>query len=433
MVLPVTGPTNGSYYGVNGSNRPVFRQWSKYRQTMPIDRPLPYWSMYRCTTSDYTQHNNGNCFNWYNSTRDPAIYGGLGPYDTGASSSIGGWNEYVAALNGARSAFEADISERANAMVNALQYNQALDLASKGLTTVRRFISAVKRGNLKEAERVIKWNKRLHELRRKGKHGVDWHAQTGFYSGRTRASTDLKPLSKYSNTRQLEQKPKKAGPIDELRDASEAWLTYSYGLAPAIKDVFTGIDIVSRDHYHRLVPRDGTRTCYIRAHGGYLYTTGTPVSWEAAGKIKSRVGALLLVTNPNYFKLEQLGLTNPLLWLYEATPWSFVLDWFINVEEFLSSMSPKLGYELFNPWTSAHVQLAFQGRSSYDNDAVPGPLAHQTARVSREMHALGRATSIPAVKLRWKGGVLTSLPRALNAASLLGVQLRKGGPKSSLA
>jgi len=363
--------------------------------------------------------------------QSPGIAGLLGPYDVASMPSTVGWLDIITALNGALSDFNESISEQANLMVNALQYNQGLQMISKGLTTVLQFVRAVKRGNLKEAERVIRWNKRLHELRQRGPHGVDWHAQTGFYTGRTRASTDIKPLSMYHHRRGLPQ-PRVAGPIDEVRDLSRAWLTYSYGLRPLIQDIFTGLDIVTKDHYHRLEPKGGKRKVVISYRGSYTYTTLTPVSYETTGAIMGRCGGIVLVTNPNHLKLSALGLTNPLSWAYEVTPWSFVANWFWNVEEFLSSMAPRLGYEVINPWQSYHGKFKLQGVCTF-NANIPPPLNVQRASVLREQWFLGRATSLPTVRLVWKGGWLTSLPRALNAASLLGSTLRKDGARTKIA
>lgn len=405
---------------------------------MPIDRPLPYEKVRRFTKAASSNLSYGNCYNWKNTHMAPAVNNGCGDWDANASvnSYFAPAREWIIANNAAIESFRGSISDQAELMVNALQYRQAGDMLAKGLTTVVQFARAVKRGNLREIERIVKWRTRLAELRSKAPEGVDWAAQTGNYARRLESSTDKKrfrPLPASRHARNLRKKDK-AGYLEETRDLGNAWLTYSYGLKPIIQDIYTSLDILTKDDHHLLTPHEGKGRCAINRFGNYTYTTDTPVYWRNVGEVIARCGGIVRVTNPNHMKLSALGLTNPLTWAYELVPWSFVLDWFVNVGDVLASMSPQLGYEVINPWSMTKVVGTLTADCSYKNGAAwPPELRNQSASIRRELLVVQRLTSLPAVKLARRTSVITSLSRALNAASLLAVRLRPNGPRTMIA
>lgn len=403
---------------------------------MPIDRPLPYWKIRRFTKASSSSPQYGNCYNWKTIHANPGVNNGCGDWDANADidTYFAPAREWIIANNAAREAFRGSISDQAELMVNALQYRQAGSMLAKSLTTVTQFVRAVKRGNLREAERVIKWQNRLAELRSKSIEGVDWAHQTGNYARRLEASTDkrFKPLPSSRHARNLRKKDK-AGYLDELRDLGNAWLTYSYGLKPLIQDIYTSMEILTKDDNHRLTPHEGKGRCQIDRYGQYWYTTGTPVNWRNQGEVVARCGGTVLVTNPNHMKLSSLGLTNPLTWVYELVPWSFVLDWFVNVGDVLAGMAPQLGYEVINPWSMTRVVGKLEATCTYNGPQSDPALRNQSALIRRDLLIMHRSTSLPAVKLARRTSVITSLPRALNAASLLAVRLRPDGPRTKIA
>lgn len=384
MVLPVTGPIHGAIYtpGVRNTS------WSRYRQTMPIDRPLPYWKSDRRIQEALSALNYGNCWNWKQQAGDTAYTGLLGYWDVISAGDVGSRQEYVLALNGAMEAFRGEIGKQAEWMVNALQYNQALSLAANAMTKLRKFTRAVKRGDLVEARKVI---------------------TPGHGGGRKDGRRD-----------------EDRGGLHAVRDVGSAWLSYSYGVKPLVQDVYNGIDIVTRTPEHIFTPKQGKRNVQIFRRGSYVYTTQTPVNWVNRGIVRGRCGGTVVITNPNAFALSSLGLTNPVAWAWEMIPFSFVVDWFVNVGDVLSSMVPDLGFKVVKPWASCRVNVNLRGDCSFTGTVLPpsDPLNNQWSRVINGMAVLGRTDSLPPVKLVAKLGVLTSLPRALNAASLLAVQLR---------
>jgi hypothetical protein len=67
------------------------------------------------------------------------------------------------------------------------------------------------------------------------------------------------------------------------------------------------------------------------------------------------MSATVQVTNPNMFLANQLGFLNPALVAWELVPFSFVVDWFVNVGAVISSMTDFMGCTLKDPYhTDCH-------------------------------------------------------------------------------
>lgn len=62
------------------------------------------------------------------------------------------------------------------------------------------------------------------------------------------------------------------------------------------------------------------------------------------------------IHNPNLFLANQLGLINPAYWLWDSTPWSHIVDWWIPVGPFLNSLTASVGLVFSDAavtWTSS--------------------------------------------------------------------------------
>lgn len=402
MVTPVTGPISGSFYGgfVGLPKGWQYNVWRKYRQKMPIDRPLPYWKVSRQSYYAYSNLTSGNCYNWKQTAQDPGYTGTLGYYDVLADVDFENRHGLVTrSLNAAGESFRGAIGEQAEWMVNALQYNQSLEMVSKAMMKLRKFTKAVKRGNFDEAFRQFS---PVHRTRAMAHYRSSGGRPTAFAQS--------------------------GGGVDvggSLSNVGAAWLTYSYGVKPLVQDVYNGIDIITRKPENRFWPKPGKGYDERILTESYTYTTNTFVKLRERMRVQAKCGGIVVITNPNVFALSSLGLTNPVAWAWELIPFSFVVDWFVNVGDVLSSMVPDLGFRVEKPWSSYKVITELDGICTFDGAATP-PLDHQFAQVKRRIFALKRFDSLPPVKLVVKRNWLTSLPRALNASSLLAVQLKPG-------
>lgn len=132
------------------------------------------------------------------------------------------------------------------------------------------------------------------------------------------------------------------------------------------------------------------------------------------------------ISNDVVHSMSQVGLTNPLLIAWELMPWSFVIDWFIPVGGYISSLDATLGLD-FIAGTKTTISTIVIGRHSYQGTPkyVSGALSTCDAKSGYRELVVNRSvlTTFPAPSLpRFKNPY--SFLHATEAIALL-VQLRK--------
>jgi hypothetical protein len=75
-------------------------------------------------------------------------------------------------------------------------------------------------------------------------------------------------------------------------------------------------------------------------------STYTRSSWD--GKCKISYNAQVLVSNPNLWLLNRLGLINPGVVAWDLIPWSFVVNMFLNVNTMIGSLTDEVGLTFKN-------------------------------------------------------------------------------------
>lgn len=118
--------------------------------------------------------------------------------------------------------------------------------------------------------------------------------------------------------------------------AANRWLQYQYGIAPMVGDIHSLIDHMLRSvragrllsatvsGRNALNRQDYNDSVYWRKQTGFQF-------WTAKLYYTVRADSL-----PR--ELAQLGISNPLLLAWELIPFSFVVDWIIDVGGFMSSI-----------------------------------------------------------------------------------------------
>lgn len=192
---------------------------------------------------------------------------------------------------------------------------------------------------------------------------------------------------------------------------ANGWLLYSYGLAPLMGDIHNALETIVRplEYKEKVVASASTTKVQseMTASGSgnkyYFY------SFKLSCTLKGRCGAIVSVVNPNFRILSQMGLTNPVQWVNEAIPFSFVADWFSNLSDVIAGFSAYEGLKLENPWTSY--------KSLFDRVIVDiSPYGSYTKPISGV--SLERFLTIPTTTFKVKYERFQP-QRALNAISLL--------------
>lgn len=121
------------------------------------------------------------------------------------------------------------------------------------------------------------------------------------------------------------------------------WLEYSYGWKPLIQDIGNAVEVLQTPIASDYIPVTGRASGTFTASWDHdtFFNEGT---WVCHAQWKADVR----VSNPNAWLANQLGFVNPATVAWEVIPYSFVVDWFIPVGEFLQSFTDFVGLDLTN-------------------------------------------------------------------------------------
>lgn len=126
----------------------------------------------------------------------------------------------------------------------------------------------------------------------------------------------------------------------------KTWLEYKYAWLTMLMDVRG----VAEAYAQHVVGRPPRFTVSVPGHATFTYVRpGTYVAYGGGGTgtyvqtatvdYSCRIVIDVEVTNPNRSYAQQLGLTNPALFVWEKIPFSFVFDWFISVGSYLEALT----------------------------------------------------------------------------------------------
>lgn len=136
------------------------------------------------------------------------------------------------------------------------------------------------------------------------------------------------------------------------REWSSFFLEMRFGWIPIISDIYQTMEILSSD-----VPSSTVRAS---ARSPYKIVAGSASDWSfnirVNGVLRYSMIADVSVSNPNLLLLNQLGLINPAAILWDAVPWSFVIDWWANFGQVAQSFTDFYGLSIGNAVTTKKVE-----------------------------------------------------------------------------
>lgn len=214
---------------------------------------------------------------------------------------------------------------------------------------------------------------------------------------------------------------------------ADLWLEYSFGWGPTVSDISTSLKVLEAPiHYQSRLSGQG------RATGGFkrssqvrtmMYDAPDPVyGWDypvrgytnydcdQSGEISCVMRGVITVTNPNRDLATRLGLTNLPAIALELVPFSFVLNWFVNLEEYFGQFSEDYGVTVAKLCYSdfAKCNSAYNVTRSDTRETVNGQKGtHEAISTQRTVG------SLPGVVFGLRPEYHNGLSRALNQSSLL--------------
>lgn len=154
----------------------------------------------------------------------------------------------------------------------------------------------------------------------------------------------VKPLKKHQGKRW--NKPK---------EASSLWLEYWFGWSPTLSDIQNALKIWDSPYPDATFVASSTMPVRVVPYKGI--SSYSAFSSVISGRYVVRLQCKVRVSNPNLYRANQLGLVNPAAVAWELVPFSFLLDWFVNVGEVISGYTSELGLQI----TEKQVVRFFRG------------------------------------------------------------------------
>lgn len=217
------------------------------------------------------------------------------------------------------------------------------------------------------------------------------------------ASSQKKPVPGFPS-KNLDKSP----PKDKF---GQLWLEYSYGWRPLLSDIYGAAQLLAETTLKY-------RPTRVAGTGGAAddtqktYTTFEGATAEARWSVTSSAYAVFEfeVSNALLDTLKSTGITDPALLAWELLPYSFVLDWFVPVNNYLKQWQAGLGLDFKQGFVTTKTLI--RGNASivagYPNGfggglSTPSGLGSLTASDYTVIMSRQPLTSFPSpAPLRWE-------------------------------
>lgn len=147
------------------------------------------------------------------------------------------------------------------------------------------------------------------------------------------------------------------------RTSANLFLECHFGWSPLVSDIYSGMEVLTSEFKPHVATGRGTGSV-TRKYSEPPPMWGYGSTWNYT--CRRKYSAEVSVSNPNVALANQLGLLNPIATLWELVPYSFVVDWFTNVGQILSSWSDLFGYNIVNPSTTTLTTVSMTGHYAWN-------------------------------------------------------------------
>jgi hypothetical protein len=175
------------------------------------------------------------------------------------------------------------------------------------------------------------YNEALTRLNEKVRGGLDLSVALG------EAGTTLRMLKATGKLLEHARRLKPPGGFGSTRDVANGYLQYKYGWKPLMSDIFKIADESIRVVVNNLqsikaaakIPKEGTsRVIYSSIHG----VSNVPINRKLLkGSLSGCCIGVTLEVPTSSFQLNRWASLNPVSIAWELIPYSFVVDWFVDI------------------------------------------------------------------------------------------------------
>jgi hypothetical protein len=127
---------------------------------------------------------------------------------------------------------------------------------------------------------------------------------------------------------------------DRIKPFGEKWLEFHLGWVPLCQDIYNGLQAFSREPFpQRCQGRARSSDSYVSSQSFTLARNTSKVNYHVGVRVQGDIR----IVNPNVALAASLGLANPVSVAWALVPYSFVIDWFVNVSDALGLYDGLLG------------------------------------------------------------------------------------------
>jgi hypothetical protein len=143
------------------------------------------------------------------------------------------------------------------------------------------------------------------------------------YARKARSSA-RKKIRKYPNST-----------VEDAKNAiGNAWLEYRYGWKPLLSSIYGVMDFQRHSSYKRKLKARASTVNKWSTHVNATFSNVATTYWTTSSQ-RCEIGITYRVKQPELFNATRFASLNPLGIAWELLPYSFVVDWFIDIGGFL--------------------------------------------------------------------------------------------------
>lgn len=132
------------------------------------------------------------------------------------------------------------------------------------------------------------------------------------------------------------------------REIASRWLELQYGWKPLVNDVYNAVEYATK----KSPPGDPIVRCAVSsefrsdakfAWSGNPFGISMTQRYILSGRVGRRMVVVYKIDNDYLQRVSNVGLTNPLVVAWELVPFSFVVDWFLPLGDWLNGLDATMG------------------------------------------------------------------------------------------
>lgn len=201
---------------------------------------------------------------------------------------------------------------------------------------------------------------------------------------------------------------------DQSSAVSSGWLELQYGWKPLLSDIYGSAEFLAQKMSSEII--DKASISLTRKFAKTITTESVPgySEWKrvAYGECEYTIKYVVFFSSSSsVHTLAQTGFSNPALIAWELMPWSFVLDWFIPIGNYLSSLDATLGVSFMKG-----SKTVFTKRYGHTIDTVNQPVVY-TGMSFKKGSVIARSESVDCVRTAMSSFPSPQIPSFKNPVS----------------